>query len=275
MIALREWLVCGGPLGTRRAGRALAAFALRSAAPSLALTRIRQRARARDASAPARRRDARAVARRSRALPAVLRLLPWPRRPGHPGRGTEPARRRSAGRRLLSRDRPHAARPRRVSSRRAPAGVPAPEIRAWSPRRASWPPSADHRSRPSPPPARSRRGQQLFALDCAGCHTIQARGGVVTGAFVPPSRRHPPSDRRGHPDRSLRDASVRTGPSSRRADRFDRTLRAEHRHPADPGGWDIGRIGPITEGMAAWLLAIVALLLSPASWASGRPARAR
>jgi ubiquinol-cytochrome c reductase cytochrome c subunit len=31
--------------------------------------------------------------------------------------------------------------------------------------------------------------------------------------------------------------------------------------PDDPGGWDIGRIGPITEGMAAWLLAVVALLI--------------
>ena len=30
--------------------------------------------------------------------------------------------------------------------------------------------------------------------------------------------------------------------------------------PDDRGGWGIGRIGPIPEGMVAWLLAIVALL---------------
>ena len=32
-------------------------------------------------------------------------------------------------------------------------------------------------------------------------------------------------------------------------------------HPEDRGGWGIGRIGPIPEGMVAWLLAIFALLL--------------
>ena len=28
-------------------------------------------------------------------------------------------------------------------------------------------------------------GQRLFGLDCAGCHTIQGQGGIVTGAVVP------------------------------------------------------------------------------------------
>ena len=28
-------------------------------------------------------------------------------------------------------------------------------------------------------------GQRLFGLDCAGCHTIQGQGGIVTGAIVP------------------------------------------------------------------------------------------
>jgi ubiquinol-cytochrome c reductase cytochrome c subunit len=33
------------------------------------------------------------------------------------------------------------------------------------------------------------------------------------------------------------------------------------KHPEDRGGWGIGRIGPIPEGMVAWLLAAAALLL--------------
>jgi ubiquinol-cytochrome c reductase cytochrome c subunit len=33
------------------------------------------------------------------------------------------------------------------------------------------------------------------------------------------------------------------------------------RNPEDIGGWSIGHIGPIPEGMVAWLLAGVALLL--------------
>jgi ubiquinol-cytochrome c reductase cytochrome c subunit len=33
------------------------------------------------------------------------------------------------------------------------------------------------------------------------------------------------------------------------------------RHPDDAGGWGIGDIGPVPEGLAAWLLAGTALLI--------------
>jgi ubiquinol-cytochrome c reductase cytochrome c subunit len=106
------------------------------------------------------------------------------------------------------------------------------------------------------------QGQQLFALDCAGCHTIQARGGVVTGALVPALTPATP--------RQIGEA-IRIGPyamppfgpgqlSSAQIDSIARYVQSTD-HPDDPGGWDIGRIGPITEGMAAWLLAIAALLI--------------
>ena len=105
-------------------------------------------------------------------------------------------------------------------------------------------------------------GQQLFALDCAGCHTIQARGGVVTGAFAPALT--PATSRK------IAEA-IRIGPyamppfgpdqlSNTEIDAIARYIQSTD-HPQDPGGWNIGRIGPITEGMAAWLLAIVALLI--------------
>ena len=44
-------------------------------------------------------------------------------------------------------------------------------------------------------------------------------------------------------------------------------------HPQDPGGWSIGRVGPITEGMVAWLLAIVALLIVARLLGERTPAR--
>ena len=31
-------------------------------------------------------------------------------------------------------------------------------------------------------------------------------------------------------------------------------------HPADPGGWSIGRIGPVPEGLVTWLIAAAALV---------------
>jgi ubiquinol-cytochrome c reductase cytochrome c subunit len=124
-------------------------------------------------------------------------------------------------------------------------------------------------------------GQRLFALDCAGCHTIQGQGGIVTGAIAP----------------SLNEATqtqigeaVRIGPyvmprfgegqlSPAEVDSLARYIQSIQ-HPENLGGWGIGRIGPIPEGMVAWLLAILALLLiarllgERASEQPDRPSRA-
>ena len=115
---------------------------------------------------------------------------------------------------------------------------------------------------PHPESGAVNNGLHLFTDHCAGCHQIQARGGVVTGARVP----------------SLQDASatqiaeaVRIGPylmpkfSSR--DISDRELDSiiryvlSTRSPPDRGGWGIGHIGPIPEGAIAWLLAGTLLVL--------------
>ena len=106
------------------------------------------------------------------------------------------------------------------------------------------------------------RGQKLFALDCAGCHTIQAQGGIVTGAIAPSLNQATPSQ--------VAEA-IRIGPyamprfssgelSDADVDSIARYLQTT-KHPDDRGGWGIGRVGPIPEGMVAWLLAFAALLL--------------
>jgi ubiquinol-cytochrome c reductase cytochrome c subunit len=106
------------------------------------------------------------------------------------------------------------------------------------------------------------QGQQLFALDCAGCHSIQGSGGIVTGAVVPALTLATPSE--------IAEA-VRIGPyvmprfgagelSGREIDSIARYVQSTQ-HPDNRGGWGIGRIGPIPEGMVAWLLAGAALLL--------------
>jgi ubiquinol-cytochrome c reductase cytochrome c subunit len=107
-----------------------------------------------------------------------------------------------------------------------------------------------------------QRGQELFSSFCAGCHTIQAQGGIVTGAVAP-------SLNQSTPTQIVQ--AIRIGPyvmprwSSRQISEADvdsivRYVQSTH-HPTDRGGWGIGRIGPIPEGMVAWLLAIAALLL--------------
>jgi ubiquinol-cytochrome c reductase cytochrome c subunit len=106
-------------------------------------------------------------------------------------------------------------------------------------------------------------GFRAFRDSCAGCHQAVARGGIVPGAVAP----------------ALQDdvtptqiaEAVRVGPyvmprfSERRIDQGTLNSIARWvqstRHPDDRGGWGIGHIGPIPEGMVAWLLAGVALLL--------------
>jgi ubiquinol-cytochrome c reductase cytochrome c subunit len=105
-------------------------------------------------------------------------------------------------------------------------------------------------------------GQQLFADRCSGCHQIAARGGIVTGATVPALTESTPQQ--------ILEA-VRIGPYL--MPRFgENDLTDEQvadiaryityaRQPTDRGGWGIGHIGPVPEGMVTWLLAVPVLLL--------------
>jgi ubiquinol-cytochrome c reductase cytochrome c subunit len=116
---------------------------------------------------------------------------------------------------------------------------------------------------PRPHPERGTVGEglRLFTRHCAGCHQMNAEGGYVVGGVAP----------------SLEDATpvqiaeaVRVGPYlmprfSRKqlsdAD-VDSIIRyVEHtKDPEDRGGWAIGHIGPVPEGLVTWLIAMVALV---------------
>lgn len=105
-------------------------------------------------------------------------------------------------------------------------------------------------------------GQRLFGLDCAGCHAIQGQGGIVTGAIVPSLNQATPTQI-AQAIRIGPYAMPRFGPGEISDAQIDSVARyiQSTQHPEDRGGWGIGRIGPIPEGMVAWLLAAVALLL--------------
>jgi ubiquinol-cytochrome c reductase cytochrome c subunit len=106
-------------------------------------------------------------------------------------------------------------------------------------------------------------GQRLFADHCAGCHQIVAQGGMVTGAQVP--------DLQDATPQQIAEA-VRIGPyvmprfGERQLD--DEELASVTRYvlstrdPDDRGGWGIGHLGPIPEGMVAWLLGLAAIVLA-------------
>jgi ubiquinol-cytochrome c reductase cytochrome c subunit len=115
--------------------------------------------------------------------------------------------------------------------------------------------------RPHPERGSLADGRRLFTESCAGCHQVVAEGGYVTGARVPPLDKATAVQ--------IAEA-VRIGPHvmpdfSRKAltDRqLDSIIRyVEYaKHPDDRGGWSIGHLGPVPEGLVTWLLAGVVLV---------------
>jgi len=104
-------------------------------------------------------------------------------------------------------------------------------------------------------------GLSLFTEHCAGCHQIVAEGGYVTNAVAPPL----------HKATVVQIAeAVRAGPylmpkfpKSQISDAQLDSIIAyvqQAKHPDDRGGWSLGRIGPVPEGLVTWLLAGVALV---------------
>jgi ubiquinol-cytochrome c reductase cytochrome c subunit len=104
-------------------------------------------------------------------------------------------------------------------------------------------------------------GQRLFASHCAGCHQVVAEGGYVTGARVPPLDRATPVQ--------IAEA-VRLGPYV--MPRFDEQQLTDAQLDSliayvqyakdadDRGGWAIGHLGPVPEGLVTWALGAVALV---------------
>jgi ubiquinol-cytochrome c reductase cytochrome c subunit len=116
---------------------------------------------------------------------------------------------------------------------------------------------------PTPEPDQSRisRGMELFTENCAGCHQIVGEGGYVTDARVPVLQ---------HASATEIAEAVRIGPylmpSFSRRTLNDRQLNAiiayieQSKSPDDRGGIGLGHIGPVPEGMVAWLVGAVVLV---------------
>jgi ubiquinol-cytochrome c reductase cytochrome c subunit len=105
-------------------------------------------------------------------------------------------------------------------------------------------------------------GQKLFTENCAGCHQIAGRGGVVTGGFAPILL--------DSTARQIAEA-VRIGPylmpvfgpeqlSDREVASIIRYVEYA-KNPENPGGWGLFEIGPVPEGMVAWLIGLLALVI--------------
>ena len=110
---------------------------------------------------------------------------------------------------------------------------------------------------PAPDPRRGNvsEGLKLFTDHCAGCHQVVAEGGYLTGGIAPPLGAATP--------RQVAEA-IRIGPYL--MPRFSTKQLTPHqvdsivryveyaKDPSDRGGWSIGRIGPVPEGLVTWFL---------------------
>lgn len=116
---------------------------------------------------------------------------------------------------------------------------------------------------PEPDPGRGdvADGLQLFTEHCAGCHQVVGEGGYVTGAVAPALDQATPVQIA---------QAVRIGPylmpsfpesqiSDEELDSIIAYVEAA-KDPEDRGGWGIGHLGPVPEGMVTWLLAAVVLV---------------
>jgi ubiquinol-cytochrome c reductase cytochrome c subunit len=118
---------------------------------------------------------------------------------------------------------------------------------------------------PTPHPEQGdlAEGKQLFTLSCAGCHQVVGQAGAVPPSGIAPSRQEATNTQIAE--------AVRIGPYvmpkfTRRqisADELNSIIRYvdSTRHPDNAGGWGIGVLGPVPEGMVTWFIGILALVL--------------
>jgi ubiquinol-cytochrome c reductase cytochrome c subunit len=114
-------------------------------------------------------------------------------------------------------------------------------------------------------------GGKLFRTNCAQCHNFAGAGGALTGGkFAPPLTDSTPTQ--------IYEAMI-TGPQAMPVFN-DTTITPEQkraiinyivqtREEPNPGGSGLGRIGPVAEGLAGWLVGISLLVLA-AMWITSK-----
>jgi ubiquinol-cytochrome c reductase cytochrome c subunit len=116
--------------------------------------------------------------------------------------------------------------------------------------------------RPHPERGNLAQGLELFTEHCAGCHQVVAQGGYVGQAVAPPLRDATPTQVA---------QAVRIGPyvmptftkrdiSDHELDSIVRYVEYAAKDPSNKGGWGLGYIGPVPEGVVTWWIAGAALV---------------
>ncbi|MFF4792363.1 cytochrome bc1 complex diheme cytochrome c subunit [Streptomyces sp. NPDC001276] len=139
-------------------------------------------------------------------------------------------------------------------------------------------PNVPTKNQYSPEGADAAKGGELFRTNCAQCHNFTGKGGALThGKYAP--------DLTGVSNKHIYEA-MQTGPQNMPA--FPDTLLTEKNkkdviayldavngdETTTPGGMDLGGLGPVTEGLFAWIFGLGALV-AVAVWVAARTAKAK
>ncbi|WP_444544141.1 cytochrome bc1 complex diheme cytochrome c subunit [Planotetraspora mira] len=118
------------------------------------------------------------------------------------------------------------------------------------------------------------KGGELFRANCIQCHNFVGAGGALTyGKYAPPLNPATPTQ--------IYEAMA-TGPQAMPVfndstitpdQKRDMIAYITHvRQQVDPGGSGLGRIGPVTEGLVAWIVGLSLLILA-AIWITAKKRR--
>ncbi|MEU9213254.1 c-type cytochrome [Streptomyces sp. NPDC048415] len=139
-------------------------------------------------------------------------------------------------------------------------------------------PSIPTKSQVSPDGANIAAGGELFRTNCAQCHNFIGKGGALTHGKYAPSLE-------GVDPKHIYEA-MQTGPQNMPS--FpDTTLSEKNKkdiiayldavngdNTENPGGLDLGGLGPVSEGLFGWIFGLGALI-AVAVWVAARTAKAK
>jgi ubiquinol-cytochrome c reductase cytochrome c subunit len=118
-------------------------------------------------------------------------------------------------------------------------------------------------------------GQQLFVADCAQCHNFDGAGGALTyGKFAPALTQSTPTQifeamLTGPEAMPVFNNTTVTPDQKRDIVAYVTNTRVE----ANPGGFSLGRVGPVTEGLVAFLGLLLFMVLA-ALWITAKHGKA-
>lgn len=122
------------------------------------------------------------------------------------------------------------------------------------------------------------KGGELFRNNCAQCHNFTGKGGALTKGKYAPSlegvdpkhiyeaMQTGPQNMPSFPDTTLSEQNKKDIIAYLHAVNSDETV--------NPGGLELGGLGPVTEGLFSWIFGLGALI-AVAVWVAARTAKAR